>query len=66
MVNSYDRECKINELVFVDDTALMADPEEKFCQLVQEFGRVCRRRNLRVKENGVVWCGVCKVMKWKG
>ena len=26
----------------------MADSEEKLCRLVSEFGRVCKRRKLRV------------------
>ena len=31
----------INQLFFVDDTALVADSQEKLCSLVSEFGRVC-------------------------
>ena len=38
----------INKLLFADDTALVADSEEKMCRLVNEFGRVCERRKLRV------------------
>ena len=38
----------INQLLFADDTALVADSEEKLCGLVSEFGRVCERRKLRV------------------
>ena len=34
---------EINQL-FADDTALVADSEEKLCRLVSEFGRVCERR----------------------
>ena len=37
-----------NQLLFADDTALVADSEEKLCRLVNEFGRVCERRKLRV------------------
>ena len=34
---------------FADDTALVADTEEeKLCELVSEFGRVCERSKLRV------------------
>ena len=29
---------EINHLLFEDDTALLADSEEKFCRLVSEFG----------------------------
>ena len=39
---------EINQLLFVDDKALVADSEEKLCRLVSEFGRVCERRKLRV------------------
>ena len=35
---------KINQLLFADDTALVADSEEKLCRLVSEFGRVHERR----------------------
>ena len=31
---------EINQLLFADDTALVADSEEKLCRLVNEFGRV--------------------------
>ena len=44
-VNVATRE--VNQLLFTDDTALVAD-SEKFCRLVSEFGRVCERRKLRV------------------
>ena len=39
---------EINMLLLADDTALVADSEEKLCRLVSEFGRVCKRRKLRV------------------
>ena len=48
---------EINQLLFADDTALMADSEEKLCRLVSEFGRVCERRKLRVN------VGKSKVMR---
>ena len=38
---------EINQPLFADDTALLADLE-KLCKLVSEFGRVCERRELRV------------------
>ena len=34
---------EINQLLFTDDTALVADLEDKLCRLVSEFGRVCER-----------------------
>ena len=39
---------EIDQLLFADDTALVADLEEKIGRLVSEFGRVCERRKLRV------------------
>ena len=39
---------EINQLLFADDTALVAHSEEKLCRLVSEFDRVCERRKLRV------------------
>ena len=47
---------EINQLLFADDTALVADSEEKLGRLVCEFGRVCERRKLRVNvgKGGVV------------
>ena len=38
---------EINQLLFSDDTALVADSEEKLCRLASEFGRVCERRKLK-------------------
>ena len=35
---------EINQLLFADDTALVADSEEKLRRLVSEFGRVCERK----------------------
>ena len=51
---------EINQLLFADDTALVADSEEKLCRLVSEFGRVCKRRKLRVN------VGKSKVMRYSG
>ena len=33
---------EINQLLFADDTALVADSEEELCRLESEFGRVCQ------------------------
>ena len=49
--------CEINQLLFADDTALVADSEEKLYRLVSEFGRVYERRKLRVN------VGKSKVMR---
>ena len=39
---------EINQLLFADDTALVADSGKKLWSLVSEFGRVCERTKLRV------------------
>ena len=39
---------EINQLLFADDTALVADSEDKLCRLLSEFGTVCERRKLRI------------------
>ena len=49
--NADGLEWNVNQLLFADDTALVADSEEKLRQLIEEFGRVCERRKLRVNEN---------------
>ena len=36
------------QLLFTDDTALIAYSDDKLCKLVSEFGRVFKRRKLRV------------------
>ena len=49
---------EINQLSFADDTALVADSEEKLCRQVSEFGRVCERIKLRINvgKSKVMWC----------
>ena len=49
MLNANGGRFEINQLLFSDDTVLVADSEEKLCRLVSEFCRVCE--------------GKCKVMK---
>ena len=39
---------EINQLLFADDTTLVADSEEKLCRRVSKFGRLCERRKLIV------------------
>ena len=55
-----DGRFEINQLLFVNDTALVADSEEQMCILVSEFGRVCERRKLRVNvgESKVMRCSM--------
>ena len=49
---------QINQLLFADEKALVADSEEKLCGFVSEFGRVCERSKLRVN------VGKSKVQVW--
>ncbi len=48
----------MNQLPFADDTTLVADLEEKIRQLLEEFGRVCERRKMKINESK------SKVMKY--
>ena len=48
LLSANDGRFEINQLLFADDTALVADSEEKLGRLVSKFGRVCERRKLRV------------------
>ena len=57
LVDGNDNEWELNQLLFTDDTVVVADSERKLCQLVTEFGRVCERRKLRVN------VGKSKVMR---
>ena len=38
-----DGRFEINHLLFSDDTALVADSDEKLCRQVNEFGTACER-----------------------
>ena len=57
MLNANGGRFEINQLMFADDTALVADSEDKLCRLVSDFDRVCERRKLRVN------VGKSKVMR---
>ena len=48
---------EINQLLFADDTVLVAASEEKLCRLVSEFGRICESKKLTVN------IGKSKVMR---
>ena len=60
LVDGNDNEWELNQLLFADDTVVVADSERKLCQLVTEFGRVCETRKLRVN------MGKSKVMRCMG
>ena len=47
---------EINQLLFDDDKALVADSEEKLCRLSSEFGGVCQRRRVNVGKSKVIRC----------
>ncbi len=51
LMNDDGREWNVNQLLFVDDTALVADLEQRLRHLIEEFGRVCEGRKLRVNES---------------
>ena len=57
---NFDR-FEINQLLFADDTALVAYSEEKLCRLDSEFGRVYERRKLRenASKSKVMRCSRC-------
>lgn len=57
LVEVNGRRFAINQLLFPDDIALVADTEEKLCRLVNEFDTVCARRKFRMNT------GEIKVMK---
>ena len=48
LVDGNDNGWELNQLLFADDTEVVADSERKLCLLVTEFERVCERRKLQV------------------
>ena len=57
LVDENDNEWELNQLLYADDTVVVANSERKLCQLVTGFGRVCERRKFRVN------VGKSKVMR---
>ena len=57
LLDANGNEWEMNQLLFADDTVVVADSEKKLRQLVTEFGKVCERRKLRVN------VGKSKVMR---
>ena len=45
LLSTNDERFQVNQLLFADDTALVADSEQKLYRLVSVFGRVCERKN---------------------
>ena len=45
LLSANDGRFEINQLLFAEDTAVLADSEEKLCRLVSEFGRVCKGKS---------------------
>ena len=60
LVDGNDNEWELNQLLFADDTVVVADSERKLCHFMTEFGRVCERRKFRVN------VGKSKVMRCTG
>jgi hypothetical protein len=48
LLSDNDREWRFNQILYADDTALLADKESKLQCLVTEFGKLCERRKLSV------------------
>ena len=46
LIDASENAWQLNQLLFADDTVVVADSEEKLCQLVTEFGRVCKRMEI--------------------
>ncbi len=46
VVNADGREWNLSQLLFPNDTALVADSEGRLRRLLEEFGRICKRRKL--------------------
>ena len=61
VVNLDDKKWNLNQLLFWDDTAVVTNSEARLKKkLIEELGRVCKGRKLRVKESK------SKIMRCKG
>ena len=45
LLNANGGRFEINQLLFADDTALVADSEDKLCRLVSEFGKYAKEES---------------------
>jgi hypothetical protein len=48
LMSDSDGEWQVNQILYADDTAIVADEEFKLQRPVSEFGRACERRKLSV------------------
>ncbi len=64
MLGENGGEWRVNQLLFADDTALVAGSEEDLKSLVEEFGRVCARRILRMNVGKNKVCCVMGIRIW--
>ena len=48
LVGDGEEKWEVSQLLFTDNTLLVADSNKKLGRLVEKFGRVCRRRKLKV------------------
>ncbi len=51
LLSDDDIEWYVDQLLFPDNAALVADSQGRLRQLVEKFGWVCKRRKLRVNES---------------
>ena len=51
LVEDDGRHWELCQVLFADDTALVADSEDKLQKIVEEFDRVCVRRKLKINVN---------------
>ena len=58
LVSANEEVYEVCQLLFADDTVLVADSREKLQSLVNAFGVVCERRklNVNVSKSKVMWC----------
>ena len=48
LVGTDEEKWEVSQLLLADDTVLVADSKKKLERLVEEFGRVCMRKKLKV------------------
>ena len=48
LVGTEEDKWEVSQLLFADDTVLVSESMKKLERLVEEFGRVCRRRKLNI------------------